>query len=246
MFCVFLLLLACLTPSAISIKKVKWFAYCYFELGPDSLSITTLTCGKCIDEIISLENLENEHHYYPSSSNQQQKIRSRRDLNETSSSGEIKSEDDFATNQNITDESNLNQTDRSIRKSHSTTTPTIPTTTPNTPTPLPSPSIDSNSYCSYFKTVANSSLNRHEAVRLSNEREINMVPLVPVLSHDWYNFDLLYLIEKNEVSTNLHNLTFFSRIPETLKKIELIDFGIGSINFNAFRNFPQLQVTSFF
>lgn len=65
---------------------------------------------------------------------------------------------------------------------------------------------------------------------------------MPVLTHNWFHFDLFYLIEKNQITTNLQNFSLFSKIPEYLKQIELTDFGIESIDSNAFKNFPNLKI----
>lgn len=194
-----LLIVLTVLPATTSTMKIKWFAYCYFDLI-DTMS--SLTCGKCTEEVID-------------------RIRLARD--------------DLGGGANDTDSGD----DPSI-----SLPPTMTRLVTNaTMNKKLSPPIDTSSYCAYFRSTAGASLNHHEAVRLPNEREVNVMPLMPVLTHDWYNFDLLYLIEKNEISTNLENFTYFSHISNTLRKIELIDFGIGTINFNAFRNFPQLQVT---
>lgn len=209
-----IVILLIIFPATISMKKIKWFAYCYFENDANRV-VDSLSCGKCIEDLSSAHENEPDSPF-----NHRKGIRFRRDLNDTIGTNSTKIETIEIENNSTIDESK-NQTARLGKKSQS---------------------HESNSYCSYFKANFDSSLNQHESIRLSNEREINVIPLLPDLTHDWYNFDLLYLIEKNDVSTNLDNLTYFSRIPQTLKKIELIDFGIESIKYNAFKNFPKLQV----
>ena len=86
-------------------------------------------------------------------------------------------------------------------------------------------------YCSYYLKQ----LNKHQHLLNNDEEEIS---LIPNLSSTWFQ-DLLYLIEKKEISTNL-DVSFVSVFH--LKIIELVNFGIESISLNAFKEFKNLRI----
>lgn len=197
-------------------KKIEWFAYCYFEID-SNFTIDTLSCGKCID--IYEENLDKGDDRHMSAFGRQ--LRFRRELVEVE----------------------INNTYLNLTSSDDTnfTTQILPIAKKAVNLKVAQQLKDDFDYCSYFEKHSN--LNKHEHdIKHFYEKEIYVIPLIPVLTLDWYHFDLLYLIEKNEISTNLENLTFFSQIPFSLKTIELINFGIESINYNAFKKFPNLKV----
>lgn len=87
-------------------------------------------------------------------------------------------------------------------------------------------------YCSYYFKQ----LNKHHQHLLNNDEE--EISLIPNLSLTWFQ-DLLYLIEKKEISTNL-DVSFVSVFH--LKIIELVNFGIESISLNAFKQFKNLRI----
>jgi hypothetical protein len=86
-------------------------------------------------------------------------------------------------------------------------------------------------YCSYYLKQ----LNKHQHLLNNDEEEIS---LIPNLSLTWFQ-DLLYLIEKKEISTNL-DVSFVSVFH--LKIIELVNFGIESISLSAFKQFKNLRI----
>ena len=90
----------------------------------------------------------------------------------------------------------------------------------------------SGRFCSYFS----SSLNQ-TAQFTSN------YSLLSSLEHDWFHKNLLQLINNKQIATNLVNSTnkSFNKISDTLKIIDLTDFGIESISQNAFKRFINLR-----
>ena len=97
-------------------------------------------------------------------------------------------------------------------------------------------------HCDTFEDLVNKKNLFHYAI---NENDLNAqetFPLLPILTQNWFNFDLLYLIEKSEIVSNLKDFTLHSKIAENLRVIELNNFGIESIGRDAFKSFKNLRV----
>ena len=71
---------------------------------------------------------------------------------------------------------------------------------------------------------------------------------IPFLTNYWFNYDLAYMIQNNEVLTNLVNNTAIldepsiNNIIKNFKIIELNNFGIEILSKNAFEKFTKLKV----
>lgn len=97
-------------------------------------------------------------------------------------------------------------------------------------------------HCDTFEDFVTKNNRYHYAI---NENELSSqetFPLLPILTQNWFSFDLLYLIEKSEIVSNLKDLTLHSQIAENLRVIELNNFGIESIGRDAFKPFKNLRV----
>lgn len=213
-------ILTSLSITSTRANKIKWFAYCYFEIDT-SLVIDTLSCGKCIDvfndEAESAPLVDNDS-----------RPRVRRHV--------------FANQTTTT----MNSTDSGEYGSNSTSTSSLPlmlNSSLHVSNLKKSVQLSSEDFCSYFESHPNLHKREHE-IKHIEQTDIYVIPLIPVLTLDWYHLDLLYLIEKNEIVTNLDhtNLTQLSHLADRLRTVELVNFGIESINHNAFRKFPNLKV----
>jgi hypothetical protein len=106
-----------------------------------------------------------------------------------------------------------------------------------------SKNINENRYCKFYQEKyahnVKNNINYHEIL---NDERLQKIPLMPILTIDWFQFDLSYLITNNYVITNLNNLTSFSKLPDTLRSIEINNFGIESITRNALKYFRKLNV----
>ncbi len=103
-------------------------------------------------------------------------------------------------------------------------------------------SVKRNNHCDLFEDFVNENNRYHYTI---NENDLNVqetFPLMPILTQNWFNYDLLYLIEKFEIVSNLKDFELYSKIAENLRVIELNNFGIESIGRDAFKQFKNLRV----
>lgn len=68
------------------------------------------------------------------------------------------------------------------------------------------------------------------------------VPLLPYLDSEWLTEHLGFLIERNEIATNINSSINLIDLIDKLKIIEIINFGIENIDSNAFSKFKSLKV----
>lgn len=75
------------------------------------------------------------------------------------------------------------------------------------------------------------------------EREETEPPLLPIVSKEWFDLDLLYLIKKGEILTNLNemDLNYFADLAKNIKSVELINLGIDKVEPDAFVKFESLK-----
>jgi hypothetical protein len=96
--------------------------------------------------------------------------------------------------------------------------------------------------CSFYENEPK--YNRHfHWINSEQEEDEDEPALIPVLTEQWFDADLLRLIEKNQVLTNLNSedLNLIHNLPPNLISIELTNFGIEQIGHNAFNRFSRLK-----
>ncbi|RNA21569.1 chaoptin isoform X1 [Brachionus plicatilis] len=91
-------------------------------------------------------------------------------------------------------------------------------------------------YCSFYEK---NSFSKREHLVDSLEES---VPLLPYLDSNWLTEHLGFLIDRNEIATNINSSISLINLIERLKIIEIINFGIETIDSKAFSKFKSLKV----
>lgn len=91
-------------------------------------------------------------------------------------------------------------------------------------------------YCSFYEK---NTFSKREHFVDSHEES---VPLLPYLDADWLTEHLGFLIERNEIATNLNSSISLNDLIDHLKIIEIINFGIETIDSKAFSKFKNLKI----